>query len=198
MSCGNSFKSDEKGIINAFNYYKQGVLKDMSDLAFDQLSSKTINYYDNLAHMIQNADSVEISKLEYSGRMIALTVLATVPDETLISDGRKLFKYLLSLSLVNKASVIDQEISTVKVNKDFGVGYVTSQKIRKDFSRLDSKNLLPYHEFYKEDGRWKLDLVHIMKLGDRLYTSQMDSTIEEYGSLDVVIFLQTGNYPKYK
>lgn len=163
-SCGRPVAEPEKNkaksveldgeLHKVYDGYKNAVLNGNGGEAAYFISSNTISYYSSVLDLVQNADS---SKLILCGLLEKFTVLAirqTVDWGRLRAmNGKDLFIYAIENGMIGK------DISKSSLGEvEHKHGNLASGELLIDLNHT-KKHVL----FYKEDGRWRLDLIDILK-----------------------------------
>ena len=139
---------------DVYEGYKNAVLNGNGEGAAYYVSSQTIIYYDKLLDLVQNADS---SKLVLAGLFEKFTVLAirqTVDWARLRAmNGKDLFIYAIQNGMIGK------NISKTSL----GDGEYKNDHFTKGELMANKKPTGKYMLFYREDGRWRLDLLDMLR-----------------------------------
>lgn len=180
-------KKDIKAIQASFEKYKAAVLNDRGEEAFKYVDSRSLAYYSSLIEVIKNADSTKLEQLPLIDKMTVLMIRHRAPAEDLLTyDGKALFVYAIGEGMVSKNSVATSSLDNIEVVGEFAKAQFVS----------DGEPSPYYFHYYKEDGKWKLDLTSLLKIGalamDHLVAQ---SEMEENDFLLYIIGLVEGTEP---
>lgn len=141
--------NDEESIKKNFEKYLSAMGNGKGEEAAGQVDSHTIQYYNHIAELARDADSLKVESLSLMDKIMVLLVRHRVPKEDLLKfDGKALFMYAIDNGMINKGSVVPLKLETVIVDKDTAKGQI-------NFKEVDYPL---YLNFYKEEGQWKYDL----------------------------------------
>lgn len=141
--------SEEESIKKTYDSYNDFLSKANGAEAVKYVDSHTIQYYNAIAELSRDADSLKIESLPLLDKIMVLITRHRVPKEQLLKfDGRELFIYSIENMMVDTKSSPVLKLGTVTIDND-------SAKAQLLFK--DAEYPL-YLNFYKEQGQWKYDL----------------------------------------
>ena len=153
--------TEEELLKKNFDSYISVLSKARGMEAVNYVDSHTIPYYNDIAELARDVDSLKIETLPLLDKIMVLATRHRVSKENLLKyDGKELFIYAIDHRMVDTFSSTNLRLGTVSIENDsakaqmivLGVGYPL------------------YLNFYKEGGQWKYDLtssfdvgVHVLK-----------------------------------
>ncbi len=140
----------EKNLIQkTFDDYKSAILNDEPERALSVIDSRTKNYYVQLLKEIKTGDSVRINSLSIIDKITVLGIRSmATKDEIRKMKETDAFAYAVKKGMVGKNSVSNNSIGEITVDKSFAKAQIMT----------GSEPTPLYFNFYKEDGKWKMDL----------------------------------------
>lgn len=149
--------SEDSLIRKAFTVYKTGILNDNADDALSVVDSHTVKYYADILNDVKKADSVRINSLSLINKVTVLGIRASATkNEILAMRGTDAFIYAVKKGLVGKNSVMNDTVGEITIDKDFA---------KAELLDIHEKTGLFFH-FYKEDGKWKIDLTALFPISN--------------------------------
>jgi hypothetical protein len=149
---------EEKKIRQVYENYKSTVSAAKGKETAQVISSNTIRYYSSLLDMVNNADS---NKLETSDLLFKFSVLAIRHSVNWgllrAMDGEKLFKYAIENGMIGREAV-KTEIGIIKFENE---NHATGELL------INNKPTGMLSDFFKESGKWKVDLMAVLKANER-------------------------------
>jgi hypothetical protein len=171
----------EKELNVAYNSYKLAVSNSNGAEAASLVSGNTIRYYSSLLDLVQSADS---SKLLMTGLLEKFTVLAirqTVDWGRLRAmDGKELFIYAIENGQIGK-DVANTSVGKVEQKND---------NLAHGELLMGGKPTKRGTNFYREDGRWRVDLVEILKENEKSLKKMMEQPNMSESQCIVLFFKQ--------
>lgn len=159
--------SDEALLRKNFDSYKTFYNNGNGEEAVKFVDSRTIKYYDDIAEIIKNADSLKVESLSLLDKTMVLTIRHTVSKENILAfNGKTLLIYTINHGVNDKRTTIGFTIGKVTIDNNSAKGQVT----------VLGKDSPYFLNFYKEKGDWKFDLTSsfpitfqaMQKLADQL------------------------------
>ncbi len=180
-------KSEEKLVRKSFDNYKSAILNGRGEEALMYVDSRTLKYYEDILEQIIHADSAKIESVSFLDKILILSVRHRTSKEEILSfNGRTLFINAIETGMIGKNSVSNSEIGDVSVDKEFAKGQFVSK----------GKAVPFYFHFYKEDGKWKVDLTSVFFLGEIAFKKMLeDSEESENEFIFSILKLLTGKMP---
>lgn len=149
---GFSFAQEEDSIRSCFETYKQAVIDHDGDLASANVTETTLDYYQNLVKLAQEADSVSIAKLRLIDKLTVLSIrLKMLQDPDYIADGRSYFSRAINNGWVEQGGIRELQLGEINVSQNFAAAHLI---------RNEEETPL-YFNFHFEDS-WKLDLTSLL------------------------------------
>lgn len=181
-------KEEGKLVQKSFELYKTAILNDKGEDAVKQVDSRTIKYYSDMLEKIKFADSTEVNSLSIIDKVMVFAVRHRASKEDILSfDGKGLIVYAVENSMIGKNSVANNTVGNVEIDGDFAKGeFVVNGQKAESF----------YLHFYKEEGKWKIDLTAIFAIGAEAFTQlQKESGLNENEFLFSILEYLTGRKP---
>ncbi|MFY0630770.1 MAG: hypothetical protein JXR05_10345 [Flavobacteriaceae bacterium] len=164
-----SFAQKEEDLVKeAFKKYKSLILNDKGSEAVNYLSSKTLDYYQSMLEKTKVADSLEVNELSVIDKIFVLSIKYNTPKEKIESfNSNSLIVYAIDEGMIGKNSVTGADIGEVEIDNDFARGQFV----------VNGQPTPVYFHFYKEEGKWRIDLTSIFPLA----SVGLDKIIKESG-----------------
>lgn len=180
-------KSEQKGVVKAFENYKSAILNDKGEEAVKHVDSRTITYYGDMLALVKTADRATVEERSILDKLMVLSIRhRTSREEILGFDGRSMLVYAIESGMVGKNSVTNISIGDVIIEGDFAKGQLES----------NGEKALIYFHFYKEEGQWKIDLTSIFPMSTAGFQKMADdSGKEENAFLFSILEMITGTKP---
>jgi len=151
-SCSPMSEDDEKNIRDVFEEYRLSLLDKDGKAVVKCVDKKTIAYYDHLAELIRTADSVTVSSQTILDKVCILSARHRATKEQISSfDGRSLLEFVVTIELIDSAGAAKLDIGNISVRGDSARGQIVH----------DGQGLTNSFLYYKENGRWKIDLISL-------------------------------------
>ena len=151
-----------------FDSYKTAILNDKAEKALETIDSRTLKYYTEILDAVKMADSSKITSMSLIDKITILSVRArATKDEIILMKGHDLFLFAIKNGMVGKDGVINNSVGDVTVNKNFAKGQLL----------VNGKKAPLYFHFYKENGKWKIDLTSLFPMSNVV----LKKMIEESG-----------------
>jgi hypothetical protein len=165
----------------AYDSYKSAVSNSNGAEAVSHVSSNTVRYYSSVLDLVLNADS---NKLLLTGLLEKFTVLAirqTVDWGRLRAmDGKDLFIYAIENGQIGK-DVVNTSIGNIEQKND---------NLARGELLVGGKPSKKYTNFYREDGKWRVDLVEILKENEKSLKKMMEQPNMNESQCIVLFFKQ--------
>ncbi|WP_375561779.1 hypothetical protein ACE193_04290 [Bernardetia sp. OM2101] len=180
-------KSEEKKVKKSFDNYKTSILNDKGKDAIKYVDSRTIQYYSDILELVKTADSTKIESLSILDKLMVFSIRHRVSKEDILSfDGKSLFIYAIKSGMVGKNSVANNSIGEVIVEDNFAKGEFVANGQKAPF----------YFHFYKEQGKWKIDLTSIFPISTIAFKKMADDSGENQNDyLFSLLEMITGKKP---
>lgn len=197
-SCNDKSTIEKRAVRRCFEDYKKSIIEGRYEQTADFIDKKTLQYYNNIAEMARFADSTSISKLKIMDQIAILLTRVTANQEQIKSfNGRSIFNFFIKNDFVNKEGMLNVWIAEVEIEGNFAIGQIDSKKLKElNPNRASRKKENPFVHFYKEDGKWKMNLLSMLKLFEPLLQKAL---IEKKQSIPDFLFdvseEQTGKRP---
>jgi uncharacterized protein len=148
-------RADVKSVKSTFAGYKQSALAGKGVEAAEYLSTNTFKYYEQMKDLALYASRDELKKLSTADIMTAMILRHRMPTKDLQSmAGKKIIIHAIDRGWIGKSAVERLSIKSVQINNNSAIAKVSNN--RNNARTVDM-------EFYLENGKWKLDLVSILK-----------------------------------
>lgn len=160
-------RGDEEAILETFAAYKNQILNDMGSLAVNLVSESTIAYYQKISDLTRTADSTTVSNLPLLDKMTVLLIRHRTPADKITGfNGKSLFVYSINEGMISKGTVATVSVGHIVVNEDFA-----TTKLEKD------GEFAPFgFDFYREGGRWKIDLTSVFSASAPAFRAMVESS----------------------
>lgn len=170
-----SFASNDE-IITTFNNYRDALLNEDSDAAYNSIDSKTKKYYQKILNTVLYGKAEEVKQMSSIDKIFIIRSRHQIPPEELTTfNTESYFKYAVERGWIDKSSVTEIELADIVVEGD-----TATTKIKKN------GQIVPFgFTFRKENNQWKLDLTSIFSISNLAF----QKAIEESGmSEDEFVF----------
>jgi len=179
--------NEETLVKKAFNGYKTSILNDKGEEAVSYVDSRTIKYYSEILELVKHADSLKVENSSVLDKLMIFSIRHRTAKEDILSfDGKSLLIYAIKSGMVGKNSVADISIDDITVNDDFAKGQLVSKEQKLPF----------YFNFYKEEGRWKINLTSLFTISTSAIKKMADdSGMNQNEYLFTLLEITTGKKP---
>lgn len=151
-SCSSSTEHDEKKIRDLFEEYRFSLIDKDGKAVVKCVDKKTVAYYDHLAELIRTADSTTVSDQTILDKVCILSTRHRATKEQISTfDGRSLLEFVVEIELIDSAGAANLDIGMISVRGDSARGQIVH----------DGQGLTNSFLYYKEHGRWKIDLTSL-------------------------------------
>ncbi len=176
-----------KSIKTVFEDYKSAILNDRGEEAANYVDSRTIQYYIDMLEIIKVGDSSSIEKLNILDKVTVFSVRHRADKSDIMPlDGKGLFIYAIKQGMVGKNSVVNSSVGEIIIKDNFAQGQFVVGGDSAPF----------YFHFYKEDGKWKIDLTQLFSVGmGALKKMAEDSGQQENDFIFTLLEMLTGKQP---
>lgn len=170
-----------------FDNYKAAILNDEGENALQYIDSRTEKYYAGILDAVKNGDSATLSSLSLIDRITIFSIRHRASRQEIIGmTGNELFVYAIRKGMVGKGGVARNSIGDVTINGDFATGQVVVS---------GTQTPLAFH-FYKEEGKWKMDLTSIFPITNQAFKKMVEESGEpENEYLFGLLEMLTGKKP---
>lgn len=170
-SCNDNLTLEKRAVRKCFDDYRKSIIDDRFYETASFLDTRTIKYYDNIADVVRNGDSIAISKLKITDQIAILMTRVTAENELIQKfDGRSIFSFFIEHNFINKDEMLNVWIGDVEIDENFAKGQIDSENLKKITSDdAVRKKVNPYLNFYKENGKWKMNTLSIMKIAEPFF-----------------------------
>ncbi|MEM7373153.1 MAG: hypothetical protein AAF587_31305 [Bacteroidota bacterium] len=178
----------EDVIRNTFEQYKTAILNDRGEEAFQYVDSRTHAYYNKMAEVSRQADSLAVDSMDLLDKMMVLTIRHRATKEEIQSfDGKRLLIFAIKNGMIDKKSVGYQEIGAVSFEgKEMATGQL----------RTLGQDTPVYFDFHKEEGNWKVDLTSVFAISGAAMKKMFEESGEDENEmLDLILEMMTGTAP---
>lgn len=165
-SCNDKSTLEKRAVRRCFEDYKKSIIEGRYEQTSNYLDKKTIAYYDNIAQMARIGDSNAISNLKILDQIAILLTRVSANQEQIKSfNGKSIFNFFIKNDFVNKEGMLNVWIAGVEIDGNFAIGQIDSKKLKElNPNNASRKKENPFVHFYKEDGKWKMNLLSMLKL----------------------------------
>ncbi len=155
-SCDNQTKEKAK-ITKVFSGYIKAILGDNGKTAYTLIDKHTKDYYKDMLRLSLIANKEKVKSLSLVNKLMVFALRHRLDKKKLISmTAKDLIIYAVENGWVGKNSVMNLEIGKITISNSFAKAKVI----------VSQKETPMYYHFYKESGRWKIDLTEMMKWGE--------------------------------
>lgn len=147
----------EADVRAAFVAYKEALLDGDTATALDAVSSATVDYFTDMQSLGARGGPEEIKARSMGDRFFVTLVREQVArDELATMSGEGLFIYGVEHGLISADTVAQMDLGDIEVSSESALAVVVS-----------SGEISPSRfRFVRESGRWKVDLVYLLRLLD--------------------------------
>lgn len=176
---------EDAAILECFNSYKSAILNDKGEKAVDLVDSRTISYYSEILEKVKTSDSTTINSMNIMDKLMVFSIRHRTSKEDIMSfDGKQLLVYAIQQGMVGKNSVANNEVGSISVNEDFAKGQAV----------INGKPEELFYHFYKEEGKWKMDLTSLFPAGTAAFELMAEqSGMEENEYLFLLLEMTSGD-----
>lgn len=163
--------TEEESVRKTFESYLNSISKGSGEEAVQFVDRHTLAYYNNIAELAKDADSLKIESLATFDKIMVLATRNRVPKEELLKfDGKALFIYAVNNKMVDShGGAYLVKLGTITMENDTAKGQLFFKETEYPY----------YLNFYKEDGQWKYDLTSSFALGMRMLQKYVDDMGEK-------------------
>ncbi len=175
-----SVQHDEAGIMSSFAQYKSGLLEKKSNVAIQQLSQGTIDYYAKILDMVKNGTKADIQKQPLVDQ-INILLPRFLFDASVLGElhtGKDMLVLAIDNGLIDENSVSNLTISKINI-----VGKTASVEVNTEHGVAPQKL-----QFIKENNVWKMDLTSILPATNAVLESVIASAGMTQGTFLMEIF----------
>jgi hypothetical protein len=179
---------EKEDVAAAFKGYKEAILAQKGEEAAGWVTKGTLDEYQRYIDWALEADRKTVEGLSMMNRVQVLTMRHRVPAEDLRkATGRSIFIHAVDQDWIGKDGVIRTELTEdVAVAGERATGAVT---IGGELAPMK------FH-FRKEDGKWRLDLIELIKFsGPALQAAAEQAGMEENELILKVLEMVSGQKP---
>ncbi|MCB0322400.1 MAG: hypothetical protein KDD69_02470 [Bdellovibrionales bacterium] len=149
--------ADEALVRNTFREYKSAILQARGETAVRQVSSHTIDYYQQMKDLALKGTPAHVHGLKLMDRLMVLSLRHRMTLQQLQDlSAPELFSFAVDQGWIGKESVERLEIGAISINGDAAKGeYI-----------FDGKAAPLHFSFYREQGEWRFDLLPVLNTGN--------------------------------
>ncbi len=180
---------NEKALVKkAFDNYKTAILNDNAEEALNNVDSRTVKYYTQIINDVRNADSIRINSMSLIDKVTILSIRSRATKAEILSmQGSDLFIYAIKKGMVGKNSVMNNSVGDVTIDSNFAKGQLL----------VNGKKAPLYFQFYKEDGKWKLDITSLFPASNLAFKKMIEESGEnENDYILMILETLTGKKPE--
>jgi hypothetical protein len=156
LSWGQS--GEESYVIESFIQYKAAILNNQGAKAVEFLDEQTVEYFGRILRQVWSADKESLGGESFVNRLMVLLLRHMTPAQVLLEmDAQALLVHAIDNGWVGKTDLEGQTVRDVSIKGNFA---------RAALYQDDQATGLSFY-FFKEDGRWKLDLVSLMQISNQ-------------------------------
>ncbi len=174
----------EEKVKEAFESYKRAILRQSGIEAVEIVTQGTIDEYQKYVGWAKSAPKDELEGLSFVNRMQTLILRHRVPRRLLKQmTGKDAFVYAVNRDWIGKNSVVSTAVGKIEVFEHQAVA---------DAHVAENKLPFPFL-FRKEEGKWKFDLVRLLKNTNvALLATSKQSGMEENAFIFMLIESASG------
>ena len=148
------------------------------------MTNATHDYYEEIRTLALTADRARLKQLTLTWQMGILGMRLRLTAKQLTSmTGRDLFVYAVDQGWIGKDTVANQDIGKITVTGDHAHAPST----------VGGKTTPLKMQFIRQDGVWRLDMMHMMKFANTVMDQLREQTgVPEDEFLDRVVATVTG------
>lgn len=159
---------DEAKINACFEAYRHSILTDQGEAATRYISTRTIQFYDSMAHVARTADSLLVDSLPLIDKLTVLTLRARTPNELLLSyEGQEVFVFAINSGMVGKDDVRNHDLGKIYLDETFARAMMV----------INGEEAPIAMHFHLEEGEWKMDLTSLFPITN----TALEGIIEDSG-----------------
>lgn len=144
----------KKEITNAFNSYKNAILKQDTKLAIAQLDKNSFDYYDQVLNIALRANQQQLDELEILDKLMVLSIKHKVPADQLIKmNGRELLIYALDHGFIGKNTVEKADLGDIDIKGEIAYGQFI----------IEQQKTPLYFGFTYDQSQWRLDITSVFE-----------------------------------
>lgn len=143
----------QKAVRTAFLQYKEAILRQQGETAWQHVDANTARYYDEMRLLALNGSEEKVRALNFVNKVTVLLLRHRVGLEGLRPMTTKdVFVYAVDKGMIGRDGVLKSNVGKVRVFADKASGEL-----------LHEGKVAPFaYQFTKEDGQWKIDLTAIL------------------------------------
>jgi len=143
----------ERAVRAAFLQYKEAILRQQGETAWQHVDANTARYYDEMRLLALNGSEKEARALSFVNKTTVLLLRHRVGLEGLRPmTAKDVFVYAVDKGMIGRDGVLKSNVGKVRVFADKASGVL-----------LHEGRVAPFaYQFSKEDGQWKIDLTAIL------------------------------------
>lgn len=180
-------QTDDVLIRQSFDSYRNAALSNDGAVAVQFLTNSTIQYYDGLLHKTIYADEDSLRSDSVNTRFTVLLVrhVATKDEILALQNDRDYIVFVLNKGLAGESGLAQIELGDVYITGD--EAFVSLAESTAPEEQL---------HFIRENGTWKIDLVHTIAFADTLFLQLIDSlNTSEEEFVELTLLLKNGKPP---
>lgn len=160
-------KSEGSLVKKSFDSYKTLILNDKGDEAVKYVDTRTIKYYGDILKLVKSADSTTVETLSILDKLMVFSIRHRTSKEDILNfDGKSLLVYAIKSGMVGKNGVVNNSIGDITVDENFAKGQLIANRRKTPF----------YFHFYKEEGKWKIDLTSLFSVSTMAFKKMADDS----------------------
>ncbi len=177
-----------KQIYACYADYNAAILSDQGEVAAELLDTRTVDYYAKVLNDAIYADRETIEAMSLFDKVMVFSLRHRATDEELLSmDGKGVLTHAVKNGMISKNSILENDIGEVMIDGDFAKARFMS----------DGEMTPLYYHFYKEEGKWKLNLTSMFNFSIQAFKDmQAGSGQTESEYVFGLLKMMTGKMPK--
>jgi hypothetical protein len=163
---------ERRSVIHCFDLYQQGMLQSNADQVINQLSDKTIAYYESMLNVIVRGDKSAIEQLNFVDMLFVLNARLKMSAQELVDmDVNTFVEKSIELGLIG----VSKQLSDLHVYRVEVDGQNAKAML---LYKADETGI--YVNFVNEGNEWQLDLESLQNVANfSLYNEHNKSGLEK-------------------
>ena len=174
----------EHSIKDDFATLKTALMNSNPEVAADMVTEGTHEMYEKARKLALDSSGVDFESIDQVEVVLVFQLRFMIEKSRLMNmTGRDIFEYGVAEGLVKKDVLESMEINQVQYDGDNAFATITNN------GQAENDILFKFH---REDGNWKLDMVELIKLGNRAFDAIRES--RGMSKTEMAIFLLENTY----
>ncbi|HYG22611.1 MAG TPA: hypothetical protein VEH04_07515 [Verrucomicrobiae bacterium] len=145
---------ESDAVVKSFQEYKSAILEQKGQVAVGLVTKGTVDEYQHYVDWALSADRQTLESLSFINRFQVFLLKHRIPADTLKQlNGQSVFAYAVDRDWIGKNDAIRTTLGKVDVANSRATAEVL----------IGGKRSPNRFQFLKEDGRWKFDLIQVIR-----------------------------------